>query len=209
MSSSVLTYDPRKVIVVFGYARITGFAEDDMVKIKPGGEGMQTYVGADGEVGRSIDPNHTFEVTINLASTSKSNNLFTLAYNNDRANGGGNGLGAIAPILGDALKNLMLIDGDVMEHVLRLVLDENYISVSTNGSKNNLAYLTEEKVNEVFEGKPIDMIMLAVEVVKVNYLDFTMLSSVPTGFLKTLGMMKSAFQESLQTNSKTSSLSTE
>ena len=103
----------------------------------------------------------------------------------------------------------MLIDGDVMEHVLRLVLDENYISVSTNGSKNNLAYLTEEKVNEVFEGKPIDMIMLAVEVVKVNYLDFTMLSSIPTGFLKTLGTMKSAFQENLQTNLEASSLSTE
>lgn len=122
---------------------------------------------------------------------------------------GGNGLGAIAPVLGDALKNLMMIDGDVMEHVLRLVLDENYISVSTNGSKNNLAYLTEEKVNEVFEGKPIDMIMLAVEVVKVNYLDFTMLSSIPTGFLKTLGTMKSAFRESLQTNLEASSLSTE
>ena len=104
--------------------------------------------------------------------------------------GGGNGLGAIAPVLGDALKNLMLIDGDVMEHVLRLVLDENYISVSTNGSKNNLAYLTEEKVNEVFEGKP-------------------MLSSIPTGFLKTLGTMKSAFRESLQTNLEASSLSTE
>jgi hypothetical protein len=103
----------------------------------------------------------------------------------------------------------MLIDGDVIEHVLRLVLDENYISVSTNGSKNNLAYLTEEKVNEVFEGKPIDMIMLAVEVVKVNYLDFTMLSSIPTGFLKTLGTMKSSFQESLQTNLEASSLSTE
>lgn len=103
MSSSVLTYDPRKVIVVFGYARITGFAEDDMVKIKPGGEGMQTYVGADGEVGRSIDPNHTFEVTINLASTSKSNNFFTLAYNNDRANGGGKRSLLIKDLSGETL----------------------------------------------------------------------------------------------------------
>ena len=41
MSSSVLTYDPRKVVVIFGYDRITGFAEDEMVKIKPNGEGMQ------------------------------------------------------------------------------------------------------------------------------------------------------------------------
>lgn len=123
--------------------------------------------------------------------------------------GDGNGLGAIAPVLGDALKNLMLIDGDVMEHVLRLVLNEEYVSVSTSGTKSDLAHLSEEKVNEVFEGKPIDMIMLAVEVVKVNYLDFTMLSSIPTGFLKTLGTMKSAFRESLQTNLEASSLSTE
>lgn len=123
--------------------------------------------------------------------------------------GGGNGLGAIAPVLGDALKNLMLIDGDVMEHVLRLVLNEEYVSVSTNGTKNDLAHLTEEKINEVFEGRPIDMIMLAVKVVRVNYLDFSMLSSIPTGFLGALGTMKSAFLENFQTNLETSSLSTE
>ena len=112
-------------------------------------------------------------------------------------------------IEGSALQNLMMIDGDVMEHVLRLVLNEEYVSVSTNGTKNDLAHLTEEKINEVFEGRPIDMIMLAVKVVRVNYLDFSMLSSIPTGFLGALGTMKSAFLENFQTNLETSSLSTE
>lgn len=123
--------------------------------------------------------------------------------------GAGENLEALSTVLGSALQNLMMIDGDVMEHVLRLVLNEEYVSVSTNGTKNDLAHLTEEKINEVFEGRPIDMIMLAVNVVRVNYLDFSMLSSIPTGFLGTLGTMKSAFLENFQTNLETSSLSTE
>lgn len=123
--------------------------------------------------------------------------------------GAGENLEALSTVLGSALQNLMMIDGDVMEHVLRLVLNEEYVSVSTNGTKNDLAHLTEEKINEVFEGRPIDMIMLAVKVVRVNYLDFSMLSSIPTGFLGALGTMKSAFLENFQTNLETSSLSTE
>lgn len=123
--------------------------------------------------------------------------------------GAGENLEALSTVLGSALQNLMMIDGDVMEHVLRLVLNEEYVSVSTNGTKNDLAHLTEEKINEVFEGRPIDMIMLAVKVVRVNYLDFSMLSSIPTGFLGALGAMKSAFLENFQTNLETSSLSTE
>lgn len=123
--------------------------------------------------------------------------------------GAGENLEALSTVLGSTLQNLMMIDGDVMEHVLRLVLNEEYVSVSTNGTKNDLAHLTEEKINEVFEGRPIDMIMLAVKVVRVNYLDFSMLSSIPTGFLGALGTMKSAFQENFQTNLETSSLSTE
>lgn len=123
--------------------------------------------------------------------------------------GAGENLEALSTVLGSALQNLMMIDGDVMEHVLRLVLNEEYVSVSTNGTKNDLAHLTEEKINEVFEGRPIDMIMLAVKVVRVNYLDFSMLSSIPTGFLGALGTMKSAFLENFQKNLETSSLSTE
>ena len=123
--------------------------------------------------------------------------------------GAGENLEALSTVLGSALQNLMMIDGDVMEHVLRLVLNEEYVSVRTNGTKNDLAHLTEEKINEVFEGRPIDMIMLAVKVVRVNYLDFSMLSSIPTGFLGALGTMKSAFLENFQTNLETSSLSTE
>lgn len=84
---SVLTYDPRKVVVIFGNNQITGFSEDEMVTITPHGEGMQLYSGADGGVARSIDPDHTFEVTLHLATSSKSNTDLSNAYNNDRATG--------------------------------------------------------------------------------------------------------------------------
>ena len=83
----VLTYDPKKVLVVFGSRTITGFAEDDMITIAPHGEGMQLFVGADGEVARSVDPDQTFEVTLHLASSSKSNDYLSQMYNADRQTG--------------------------------------------------------------------------------------------------------------------------
>lgn len=85
--AGVLTYDPRKVLIVMGAQPITGFAEDSMVTIAPHGEGMQLYSGADGEVARSIDPDHTFEITIHLSSASKSNTYLSNLYNADRVTG--------------------------------------------------------------------------------------------------------------------------
>jgi hypothetical protein len=85
--AGVLTYDPKKVIVVLGNRTITGFAEDDMITIAPHGEGMQLFVGADGEVARSVDPDHTFEVTLHLSSVSQSNTYLSNLYNADRVTG--------------------------------------------------------------------------------------------------------------------------
>lgn len=85
--SEVLTYDPKKVVLIFGGRQITGFAEDDMITIRPNGEGMQLFVGADGEVARSIDPNHTFEIEISLSTASKSNTYLSEQYNKDRRTG--------------------------------------------------------------------------------------------------------------------------
>ena len=83
----VLTYDPKKVAVIFGAHQITGFSEDDIITVSPSGEGMQKYVGADGEVARSVDPNETFEITFSLASTSRSNTYLSNMYNLDRVTG--------------------------------------------------------------------------------------------------------------------------
>lgn len=85
--SDVLTYDPKKNIIIYGGRQLTGFADDDMITIKPLGDGMQIYSGADGEVGRSVDPNRTFEVKVSLATSSKSNDYLSECYNKDRRTG--------------------------------------------------------------------------------------------------------------------------
>ena len=85
--SDVLTYDPKKNIIIYVGRQLTGFAEDDMITIKPLGDGMQIYSGADGEVGRSVDPNRTFEVKVSLATSSKSNDYLSECYNKDRRTG--------------------------------------------------------------------------------------------------------------------------
>lgn len=85
--SDVLTYNPKKNIIIYGAKQLTGFAEDDMITIKPLGDGMQIFSGADGEVGRSIDPNSTYEVTVSLAMSSKSNDYLSNCFNKDRKTG--------------------------------------------------------------------------------------------------------------------------
>lgn len=85
--SDVLTYNPKKNIIIYGAKQLTGFAEDDMITIKPLGDGMQIFSGADGEVGRSIDPNSTYEVTVSLATFSKSNDYLSNCFNKDRKTG--------------------------------------------------------------------------------------------------------------------------
>jgi hypothetical protein len=85
--SNVLTYNPKKNIIIYGAKQLTGFAEDDMITIKPLGDGMQIFSGADGEVGRSIDPNSTYEVTVSLATSSKSNDYLSNCFNKDRKTG--------------------------------------------------------------------------------------------------------------------------
>ena len=89
MSDGVVTYNPKMLVIVYGSREVDGFAEDDMVTIKPLGEGTQIYSGADGSVGRSMDPNQTYEVAIALATTSKTNDYFSNVYNLDRSTGRG------------------------------------------------------------------------------------------------------------------------
>ena len=88
------THDPKKIIVIFGARQLTGMSEDSIVSITPNGEGLQTYVGADGDVARSLDPDATYEVTVSLNTTSNSNDYLSNMYNYDRETGDG-----IAPLL--------------------------------------------------------------------------------------------------------------
>lgn len=105
--------------------------------------------------------------------------------------------GAVA----DAFNNLAkTLDGDTLERAAELLLDPQYVSVAPLHTKD-FQPLDEGAVNEIFSGRIIDLIALMVQIFKVNYADFSKLSSVPTGVRKALGEIKSSFLASSQTNS--------
>lgn len=83
------TYDPKKVIVIFGGSEIHGFSDDSIVEIEGKGDGITSVTGCDGEVTRNIDPNRQYTVTINLKQSSDSNDVLSAAYDYDRATGNG------------------------------------------------------------------------------------------------------------------------
>ena len=101
----------------------------------------------------------------------------------------------------DALNNLAkTLDGETLERAAELLLDPQYVSVAPLHTKD-FQPLDEGAVNEIFSGRIIDLIALMVQIFKVNYADFSKLSSVPTGVRKALGEIKSSFLASSQTNS--------
>lgn len=103
----------------------------------------------------------------------------------------------IGEVLANALNNLALkTNGEQIERVAHILLDPQYISVAPASEEKNIQRLDESTLNEVFSGRPIDMIVLMVKIFKVNYLDFSKLSSVPTGFRNQLGEITTAFRES-------------
>mgnify|MGYP000020098962 CR=1 FL=1 len=87
--ADVKTYRAKDVMVIYGAKQLHGFSEDSIVSIKPRGEGTQTYVSADGEVARSMDPDKTIEITVTLAHTSESNDYLSQLYEMDRETGKG------------------------------------------------------------------------------------------------------------------------
>lgn len=82
--ADVQTYDPRQVVVIFGNTQLSGFAEDKLIEIKPMGDGIVSIVGADGEVGRSMDPDQRCEYTITLLESSPSNDYLTQCWQYDK-----------------------------------------------------------------------------------------------------------------------------
>jgi Protein of unknown function (DUF3277) len=71
------TYSPEKVIVNVAGTNIHGFAEDSIVSVVRNVDAFSTKVGADGEVGRSHNPDRTGTITITLKSDSDSNDFLS------------------------------------------------------------------------------------------------------------------------------------
>lgn len=72
MSKKVQTYDPKKVMVIWGGVVITGYAEGSMVNCEKNEESSTHAVGAQGEVTQIINSDDTGTVTISLKGNSPS-----------------------------------------------------------------------------------------------------------------------------------------
>ena len=119
------------------------------------------------------------------------------------------GIAVIGSALGDAVNNLASkLDGEQIERAMRILLDPDYVSVSKKGEKD-FQRLDEDMTNEIFCGRPIDMVALAVHVFRVNYMDFSKLCSIPSGWMDTLAEMKTAFLAKLSPSSGSEPSSTE
>lgn len=87
--TKVRTYDPKKIIVVFGPVIMTGFAEGTVVSIAQNGDNFEKVKGADGGVDRVNKNANDHAITVTLKQTSISNDaLSVIAIADAAANAG-------------------------------------------------------------------------------------------------------------------------
>jgi len=78
------------------------------------------------------------------------------------------------------------VDGPKIESLMKKLLNEQYISVKMPGQEP--VRLTREAIAELFTGNPQNMLLLALEVIKVNYGGFTRLFGSLSGSVQ--GLLK-------------------
>jgi hypothetical protein len=86
---SLRTYDSRKVLISLGSHSVSEYADGSFISIEAHGEGVGKKVGADGEVIRSLDPDHTATVTITLLQQSPTVPFCQDMYQRDQLDGSG------------------------------------------------------------------------------------------------------------------------
>lgn len=76
-----------------------------------------------------------------------------------------------------------------MDQIREKLLNPEYVAVQMKGDSSPQK-LTEPVIDEIFTGRPIDLILLMVHIFQVNYLDFSRLSGLPSGFIAAAGELK-------------------
>jgi hypothetical protein len=85
----MLTYSANLVIITFGTHIVTGYAEDSFINLEKDGDGVTRYVGADGEVARSMSLNKCYNITLTLSGASPTNDYLMNLWNKDQQRGDG------------------------------------------------------------------------------------------------------------------------
>lgn len=81
------TFDLRKVNVIFGVAKITGYAEGDSISVDEKNDAFVSTVGADGHTDRVKNNANQLEIVITLTQTSNTNQILSALHTTDRAVG--------------------------------------------------------------------------------------------------------------------------
>lgn len=82
--SSLKTYDPKKVNVIYGPVIMSGFAEGTFINVETQGEGTTAIVGCDQEIVRSMGVDGILKlVTVTLLQSSDSNDKLSLLHDAD------------------------------------------------------------------------------------------------------------------------------
>ena len=101
-------------------------------------------------------------------------------------------------IVASALQTLpFTLDADKMDKLYAYLLNPEYIAVQRKTDKTPIR-LSEDIVNEIFTGRTFDLFFLMAKVVQINYMDFTMLSSLPIGLRTNADQIKEKVMASLE-----------
>lgn len=81
------TYSSKKIVIACGSHIVSGYADDSFVTISPTGDGVSYTQGCDGEGIRSVSPNNSYTVKLDLLQYSKTNSFFQNKFNQDQNDG--------------------------------------------------------------------------------------------------------------------------
>ena len=99
------TYNPKKITIAFGTHIVTGYADDSFVTISAAGDGTTFKQGCDGEIIRSVSPNDTYLIKMDLLSYSKTNSWLQNMFNKDQKDGSGSFPVVVKDLTGGMLFN--------------------------------------------------------------------------------------------------------
>lgn len=99
------TYNAKKVVISFGTHMVSGYADDSFVTVSSAGDGVTMKQGCDGEIVRSVSPNNTYLVKLELLAYSPTSSWLQNMYNKDQADGDGSFPVTIKDLIGGMLFN--------------------------------------------------------------------------------------------------------
>lgn len=82
------SYDPRRVQLIVGVAKITGYMSGTSISAEPMGDGSTSVAGMDGDVARAMNTDPRWSINVNLLQSSDSNQMLSGLYAADKASSG-------------------------------------------------------------------------------------------------------------------------